>query len=83
MSRVIPTYNNGVWETTTFEDDVLFKEYLSGIFKEPGEYEFNKIALEFNKQARIFNDQGFYCNKPFRSKDFTAYWEDQKNKCRT
>ena len=82
MSRVIPTYNNGVWETTTFEDDVLFKEYLSGIFKEPGEYEFNKIALEFNKQARIFNDQGFYCNKPFRSKDFTAYWEDQKNKCR-
>ena len=82
MSRVIPTYNNGVWETTTFEDDVLFKEYLFSIFKEPGEYKFNKTALEFNKEARVFNDQGFYCNKPFRSKDFTAYWEDQKNKCR-
>ena len=82
MSKVIPTYNNGVWETTTFEDDVLFKEYLFSIFKEPGEYKFNDIALEFNKEARVFNDQGFYCNKPFRSKDFTAYWEDQKNKCR-
>ena len=36
----------------------------------------------FNEQARIFNDLGFYCKSPFRSKDFIKYWEDQKNKCR-
>ena len=24
----------------------------------------------------------FIVNAPFRSKDFTAYWDDQKNKCR-
>ena len=40
------------------------------------------MSYEFNKQARIFNDQGFYCNKPFRSKDFKTYWETEKDKCR-
>jgi hypothetical protein len=45
-------------------------------------YEFNKTALLFNEEARKFNKQGFYCTSPFRSKDFIAYWEDQKAKCR-
>ena len=82
MSRIIPTYDKGLWTTTEFKSDVEFREYLESIFKEPGKYEFNKLALKFNEQARIFNKEGFYCNAPFRSKDFIAYWEDQKNKCR-
>jgi hypothetical protein len=82
MSRIIPTYENGKWDVTSFKSDEDFAEYLYSIFKEPGKYNFTKIAFEFNKEARVFNEQGFYCNKPFRSKDFTAYWEDQKNKCR-
>jgi len=82
MSRIIPTYDKGVWTTTEFESDLDFREYLELIFKEPGLYNFDETALLFNEQARVFNDEGFYCNKPFRSKDFTAYWEDQKNKCR-
>ena len=24
----------------------------------------------------------FYCNKPFRSKDYTKYWNLEKEKCR-
>jgi len=83
MSRIIPTYDKGLWTTTEFKSDVEFREYLESIFKEPGKYEFNKIALKFNEQAQIFNKEGFYCNAPFRSKDFIAYWEDQKNKCRS
>ena len=83
MSRIIPTYENGKWGTTEFSTDLLFREYLESIFKEPGSYGFTKLALKFNQEATTFNDQGFYCNAPFRSKDFTAYWEDQKNKCRT
>jgi len=82
MSRIIPTYEKGKWSTTEFENDLDFREYLETIFKEPGKYEFTEVALEFNKEARTFNEQGFYCNAPFRSKDFTSYWEDQKNKCR-
>ena len=83
MSRVIPTYENGEWGTIEFATDTDFREYLESIFKEPGMYEFNEVALLFNEQAQIFNSEGFYCNAPFRSKDFIAYWQDQKNKCRT
>ena len=83
MSRIIPTYQDGEWSTTEFKTDNEFREYLELIFKEPGQYDFTDLALKFNEQARIFNLEGYYCNSPFRSKDFTAYWEDQKNKCRT
>ena len=82
MYKSIPTYHIDKWITTDFETKKNFIEYVSSIFSEPGQYNFNILAEEFNKEAQIFNDQGFYCNKPFRSKDFTAYWEDQKNKCR-
>ena len=83
MSRIIPTYQDGEWSTTKFKTDNDFREYLELIFKEPGQYDFTDLALKFNEQARIFNLEGYYCNSPFRSKDFTAYREDQKNKCRT
>tara|TARA_R110000737_G_scaffold3710_4_gene12476 strand:- start:550 stop:2733 length:2184 start_codon:yes stop_codon:yes gene_type:complete len=83
MSRIIPTYNKGEWGSTEFNSDADFREYLEGIFKEPGEYGFTKLALKFNEQARIFNKEGFYCNSPFRSKDFITYWQDQKDKCRS
>ena len=63
MSRIIPTYENGKWDTTEFNTDADFREYLEGIFKEPGEYGFTKLALKFNEQARIFNKEGFYCNQ--------------------
>ena len=82
MYKTIPTYTNGQWGTTDFETEQLFIDYILSIFKEPGEYGFTKIAHEFNKEAKTFTSQGFYCNSPFRSKDFTNYWEDQKNKCR-
>jgi len=82
MSRIIPTYKAGKWSTTTFETDDKFLEFLLTIFKEPGQYLFNKTAFLFNEEARKFNKQGFYCSSPFRSKDFMTYWDDQKNKCR-
>jgi len=82
MSRIIPTYENGKWSTTEFSNDVIFREYLESIFKEPGEYNFTNMAFEFNAEAKKFTKEGYYCDAPFRSKDFTTYWEDQKNKCR-
>jgi len=82
MYKSVPTYYNGEWITTDFETKKQFVDYILSIFSEPGKYGFNSLAQEFNKEAQTFNTQGFYCNKPFRSKDFTTYWEDQKNKCR-
>jgi len=80
--KVVPTYDNGTWTTTEFESIESFREFIDSIFSEPGKYEFDETALLFNEQAILFNTQGFYCDKPMRSKDFMVYWEDQKNKCR-
>ena len=82
MYKVIPTYDNGTWTTTEFESIESFREFIDSIFSEPGKYKFDDTALLFNEQAVLFNSQGFYCDKPMRSKDFMKYWEDQKNKCR-
>jgi len=82
MSKAIPTYDNGEWTTTTFETDQEWLDFLLPLFKEPGLYDFDETAYLFNEQAEIFNSQGFYCNSPFRSKDFIKYWDDQKDKCR-
>ena len=82
MYKTVPTYTNGQWTTTDFETEELFIEYILSIFKEPGLYGFSDIAFEFNKEAKSFNTQGFYCNAPFRSKDFILYWNSEKDKCR-
>jgi len=77
MSRVIPIYD-GEWNTKEFQTDADFREYLELIFKEPGEYDFTKMALKFNEQARIFNDEGNYCSAPFRSKDLLNIGKTKK-----
>ena len=82
MNRVIPTYENGIWSQSSFESDEDFAVFIKSLFKEPGLYEFDETSSLFNEQARTFNEKGIYCDKPFRSKDFINYWEDQKNKCR-
>ena len=82
MYKSIPTYKNKEWITTDFETQEDFKKYLITLFKEPGQYCFDKTALLFNSEATKFNKEGFYCDKPFRSKDYINYWNNQKKKCR-
>ena len=82
MYKSVPTNKDGEWTSTDFETQEEFKDFIKSIFKVPGEYDFNKTSFLFNEQARIFNKQEYYCDKPIRSKDFITYWEDQKNKCR-
>ena len=79
--RSIPTYDNGEWTKTAMSDEE-FKSFLVGLFKEPGKYQFDETSFKFNQEARTFNEKGFYCDKPFRSKDFIKYWNDEKDKCR-
>jgi len=82
MARNIPTYKDEEWSVTTFEEDQDFIDFVLSVFKIPGEYNFDETAFKFNEQARIFNEQGYYCNAPFRSKDFIKYWNTEKEKCR-
>lgn len=82
MSRIIPTYEDKKWTVTEFDTDQEFIDFLISIFKIPGEYQFDETSLVFNQESRKFEEQGFYCASPFRSKDFNTYWDDQKEKCR-
>jgi len=79
----VPTYKNGLWDITTFYTREEWINFLLPLFKEPGEYKFDDASLMFNAEGRKFQKQGYYCDAPLKSKDFIAYWNDQKNKCRT
>tara|TARA_R110002124_G_scaffold118691_1_gene276204 strand:- start:2267 stop:4474 length:2208 start_codon:yes stop_codon:yes gene_type:complete len=78
----IPTWDNGTWTNTDFESREEFAIYIKNLFKEPGQYAFDKTSLEFNAEAVKFNEQNFYCEAPFKSRDFVNYWENEKRKCR-
>jgi hypothetical protein len=79
----IPTYDNGTWTSTSFESREDFSKFIFGVFKEPGKYRFNNTTNQvFTSESRRFRDTGVYCTAPFKSKDFIAYWDDQKQKCR-
>ena len=80
MYQNIPTWDNGTWTNTDFESREEFATCVKDLFKEPGQYKFDETTLEFNSQALKFNIQGFYCDAPFKSKDFIAYWEFEKRK---
>jgi len=79
---VVPTWENDEWSVTTFDTMVDFRDFVLSLFKEPGQYVFDEVALQFNTQAKKFNKSGYFCPYPEGSKDFLAYWNDQKNKCR-
>jgi hypothetical protein len=79
--RKVPTYENGVWTNTEFTDIETFRNFVKSTFREPGIYKFDETASLFNEQARLFREQGdVYCMAPFRSKDFIAYWDLEKQK---
>jgi hypothetical protein len=81
--KEIPTYKDGQWVTpTVFNTQEDFRDFVLLLFKEPGEYDFNEDTVIFNAEGRKFQKQGFYCHAPVKSKDFMAYWDDQKAKCR-
>jgi len=82
LYKTVPTLNQGVWEETEFKTLEDFRLFIDSVFKVPGHYDFDETAFIFNSEARAFNTQGFYCDKPIRSKDFITYWESEKNKCR-
>lgn len=78
--KEIPTWDNGTWTETVFEDRNEFIEFVHSVFKEPGKYDFDDTSLLFNEQARLFKKNGFYCNAPFKTKDFLSYWDFEKKK---
>jgi hypothetical protein len=78
----IPTWENGQWSTTSFSSMIEFRDFIKSLFKEPGQYNFDETAFEFNAQARKFQHQNYFCAYTEGSRDFREYWNDQKLKNR-
>jgi len=82
----IPTYDNGVWDVTAFYTREEYRDFVRSVFKDAGPdegYDFTvNISKQFNLEARRFQKQGYYCQAPLKSKDFMAYWDEQKAKCK-
>jgi hypothetical protein len=79
----IPTWDNGTWTKTTFENKVDFIEFCDSLFKQPGEYNFNETTARlFNEQGSFFEKNQFYTDAPYKSADYIKYWDFEKAKCR-
>jgi hypothetical protein len=78
----IPCWDNGTWTTVSYDSREEFSRAIADIFTEPGKYDFDDTSYLFNEQATAFRTKNVYCTAPFKSKDFIAYWDDQKTKCR-
>jgi len=78
----IPTWDNGVWTNTSFTSREEFRTYILTLFKEPGLYNFDETSFIFNEQARQYNKDKFYIAVPNGSKDYSAFWDEQKRRCR-
>lgn len=79
----IPTNDNGKWTYTKFDTHEKYRDFVKSTFKKPGEYDLDETSELFNEQAREFRAKGdMYCIAQFRSKDYTKYWDSEKEKCR-
>ena len=66
----VPTYENGQWDLTTFYSREEFRDFVLKLFKEPGEYEFDESSKIFNTEAKKFQQNGYYCAAPVKTKDY-------------
>lgn len=80
----IPTYNSQtkIWGNTTFYTLDEFRDFTDSLFKEPGKYNFDETSYMFDEAGRFFQKNKFYCNAPFKSKDYREYWDFEKEKCK-
>lgn len=81
----VPTYdgNTSEWTHTFFYTIEEFREFVKSTFKEPGKYNLDATSSAiFNEQAKIFKGRKFYCDAPFKSRDYIEYWDTHKERCR-
>jgi len=79
----IPIWEKGKWSEISFKTREEFKTLLEEeCYKEPGEYKFDKIVLEFQAQGLKYKKDKYYCDFTEGSRDFIKYWDFEKLKCR-
>lgn len=83
LYRNIPTREaDGTWGYTRFPTDDDFRQFVKGLFKEPGKYDFDETSSAFNQHARHFMKHELYTDAPRMSLDYIDYWDSEREKCR-
>jgi hypothetical protein len=77
----IPTYKTetGLWTHTDFETRDDFKAFVWSKFIKPGDLKLYNTH-SWRQEALKYEKQKYYCNAPFKSRDFITYWETEKEK---
>lgn len=79
----IPTREaDSTWGYTEYLTRESFKEYIQGLFKEPGEYAFDQTVDSFNENARNFKKNGFFTSSPKGTTDYKKFWKTMRERCR-
>jgi hypothetical protein len=78
----IETFDFETKETsfTIFKEREDFAEFLRGLFKEPGFYEFDESIEAFTEPAEHFNTYNVYTYIPKNTKDYYEYWDKHKKR---
>lgn len=86
----IPTWSpSKQWHYTRFNDKQELLDFVEDLFwnpdtklnRTPGEYFFDEVSFEFNKQAQNFTNTGVFNDAPEGSSDYANYWDTEKEKC--
>jgi len=82
MYQKIPWFDADLqeWKHKEFASREELTLFVQSLFKEPGQYGFDDTSFLFNEQARYFKQHGYYCNAPFKSRDYIHYWDEQKER---
>lgn len=72
-------------KTSTLSREKISKEeridLIERIYRLPGEMNLDERIFRANKEATLFQKNGFFCDKVPGSRDFTMYWDNQKELC--
>jgi len=83
----VPTFDipSNTWSDSTFATREDFEQFVSGLIKEPGEYDFKvEEVVLWNEPARYFTEHKMYKGRtyPELTRDRKKWWDFEKKKCR-
>jgi len=83
----VPTFDipSNTWSDSTFATREDFEQFVSGLIKEPGEYDFKvEEVVLWNEPARYFTEHKIYKGRtyPELTRDRKKWWDFEKKKSR-
>jgi len=74
----IPTYDavEKTWSKTSFDDQAQFADFLTSIYKDCGEYDFDETTTGWNALGTRYTQVGSYTDLPKGSQGRKNFWDE-------